>query len=80
MGNEWYLSEYLQKTYLHNKMLFFRQYPCTEEAHDHCELCWARFSKHPSDLQNGYYEPLSKSWVCSDCYNELASLFGWTVE
>lgn len=80
MDNDWYISEYEKKTYLHNKALTYIAYPGVEGAHDHCELCWARFSKYPSDLQKGYYEQISKSWICSDCYNELASLFGWTVD
>lgn len=80
MSKEWYISEYEQKTYLHNKVLSFQNFLCTKGDHNHCELCWARFSDHPSDLQNGYYEPLSKSWICSDCYNDFATLFGWSVE
>lgn len=80
MSNEWYLVEYERKTYLHKKVLSFKAFPGLEGEHDHCELCWARFSKYPGDLQNGYFEPLSKSWICADCYNELAPLFGWTVE
>ena len=80
MAKEWYLSLYTQKTYLHKKTLLFQRFLFAEGTHDHCELCWARFSKHPSDHQSGYYEPLSKSWICFDCYNELAPLFGWTVD
>lgn len=80
MSGEWYLHEYEDKTYLHKKVLSFKSFPGAEGTHDHCELCWARFSKYPGDLQSGYYEPVSKSWICSDCYNELAPLFGWTVE
>lgn len=80
MDNEWYLLEYENKTYLHKRVLYLKSFQGSEGIHDHCELCWARFSKHPSDLQNGYYEPVSKSWICSDCYGELASLFEWTVD
>ena len=79
MASEWYLSEYENKTYLHNKVLSFRQFSSSDGTHRHCELCWARFSNHPTDLQNGYYEPSSKSWICAYCYNELGALFGWTV-
>lgn len=80
MNKEWYLLEYERKTYLHNKVLSPRVFPCLDEMHDHCELCWARFSKHLDDLQNGYFEPTSKSWICPECYINYASLFGWTVE
>jgi hypothetical protein len=80
MDNGWYLLEYENKTYLHNKMLLNIPFLASDGTHDHCELCWARFSKHPIDFKNGYYEPKSKSWICPDCYRELAPLFGWTVE
>lgn len=80
MDKEWYLLEYENKTYLHKRVLSFKSFQGSEGTHDHCELCWARFSKHLSDLQNGYYEPMSKSWICSDCYGKLAPLFEWTVE
>lgn len=79
MDVEWYIREYEEKTYLHNKELYFQHFPCEEGNHDHCELCWARFSKYSTDFKIGYYEPLSKSWLCPDCYNELKSLFQWTL-
>jgi len=79
MNNEWYFLEYEEKTYLHNKVLCFKAFPGLEGEHAHCELCWARFSKHPHDLRNGYFEQLSNCWICSNCYDELATLFGWTV-
>lgn len=80
MGKDWYLSEYKRKAYLHHQVLSFRPFPCAEGTHDHCELCWARFSKAPEDLHCGYYERHSKSWICEDCFREAASLFGWTLE
>lgn len=80
MSNNWYLREYEEKTYLHKKKLIVKPFLGPKGAHDHCELCWARFSNNPGDLQNGYYEPISKSWICADCYNELESLFEWTTD
>lgn len=80
MGKEWYLVEYEEKTYLHNKRLAFLDFPCMPNFHDHCELCWARFSNLPDDLHNGYYESTSKSWICPSCFSELSPLFGWTVD
>lgn len=80
MDKAWFFSEHKDKPYLHNKVLSFKPFLGSKGTHDHCELCWARFSTHPVDLHSGYYEPLSKSWICSDCYNECAYLFGWTVE
>ena len=80
MNYDWYLDEYKKKVYLHNKKLSFRMFLASTGAHDHCELCWARFSSHPNDLQNGYYEDDTKSWICPECYNELSSLFGWIAD
>ena len=81
MSNEWYFVEYEEKTYLHNKVLSPETFLGEEKYdHTHCELCWATLSKYPCDFQNGYYEPISKSWICPNCYNEFAPLFGWTVE
>ena len=79
MAKEWYLLEYEQKTYLHKKELIAKSYPGTEGMHDHCELCWSRFSKYFEDLQSGYYESQSQSWICPDCYSKYASLFEWTI-
>ncbi len=79
MSNDWYLEEYKSKDYLHNKNLVYRTLSIAEGEHNHCELCWARFSNHPLDLHSGYYEVMSKSWICDDCYKEAAKLFNWTV-
>lgn len=78
MDEEWYMWSYRAKTYLHNKILELRPYE--SEDHDHCEICWARFSKHPDDMQNGYYEMSSNSWVCVDCYKSFKDLFRWEQE
>ena len=80
MENEWYLWAYETKTHLHNKVLSVKAFHGADGDHDHCEICWNTFSKHSCDLQEGYYEPQSKSWICPNCYNAFAPLFGWTVE
>lgn len=79
MANEWYLSEYQNKTYLHNKALSFRQFSSPDNTHRHCELCWARISNQETDHQRAYFEQMSRSWICPDCFNDLSSLFGWTI-
>ena len=80
MEKEWFLLEYERKPELHNKVFTFLDFPCRPNHHDHCELCWARFSRSKDDLKNGYYERLSLSWICPECYSDFASLFGWSVE
>ena len=80
MSNEWYLEEHKNKVYLHNKILVLKPYNGLEGTHNHCEVCWARISKYQCDLQRGYFEPESGSWICPECFDELASLFGWEIE
>ena len=79
MEKEWYVLEYERKDYLHNKRIFFQRYSGTNGNHRHCELCWNRFSGDAKDLQAGYYEPNSKSWICNDCYENYGKLFGWVA-
>ena len=80
MEEAWYIQEYQDKEYLHNIVLSEKEYTRELPAHDHCELCWARFSRHSTDHHNGYYDPGSNSWICNDCFRELVNLFGWHVE
>ena len=83
MSKEWYLLEYEDKTYLHNRVLVFRENPCTPghlNDHEHCELCWDRFGPLTDDLKKGYYEPISRSWICPNCFSSFSSLFGWTAD
>ena len=79
MPKEWYLLEYDRKPYLHDKAFTFQAFPCSPGHHDHCELCWARFSQHCTDQHAGYYEPNEKMWICVDCYEKYKNLFGWSV-
>lgn len=80
MEKEWYISEYERKIYLHNLKLRYRQFDSRERGHDHCELCWGRFSDYPDDLHFGYYAPTRKFWICPDCFKHYGTLFGWSAE
>ena len=80
MKKPWYIIAYEDNEHLHNKRLQLRKYACQSDQHEHCELCWARFSMHPNDLQSGYYEPDSQSWICATCYFDHKDLFQWTSE
>lgn len=79
MEKEWFLLEYERKPDLHNKVFTFLDFPCRPNHHDHCELCWARFSQHPTDQHTGYYEPDERMWICVDCFTKFKNLFGWSV-
>ena len=80
MEKPWYIQEYKDKEYLHNITLIAKEFTAELPDHDHCELCWARFSTHPEDHNRGYFDENSNSWICPDCFQELAILFGWQVE
>ena len=75
---EWYMEEYEEKTYLHKKELITKRFLAADGDHAHCELCWAKFSRYPGDLPDGYYEPDSRSWICGECFKQFHELFGWT--
>jgi len=77
---EWYIIAYDDNDHLHHVTLLKRPYiPETKGDHDHCEVCWDRFSEYEGDQHEGYFEPIRKSWICSKCYREFKDLFGWTV-
>ena len=78
MAEEWYMWYYNAKTFLHNKELTFTTFD--RDDHDHCEVCWATFSKYPEDNHFGYLEPISNCWVCKDCFDQFHELFGWTAK
>ena len=80
MQKEWYLFEYERKPYLRNKVLTWLTFPSKPDPnyHDHCELCWDRFSQHSADQHAGYYEHSEKIWICADCYDKYKELFGWS--
>ena len=56
------------KEYLHKKLLVLKSYEGSDGSHNHCEVCWARFSKYQCDHQYGYFEPMSSCWICPECF------------
>lgn len=80
MDKKWYIIEYEEKDYLHNKKLILRKFIDDGCDHEHCELCWNKFSNYSEDLHFGYFEPTSKSWICETCVNDFKELFRWTIE
>ena len=79
MEKPWYIEEYEEKDYLHDRKLQHREYLDKLPNHEHCELCWNRFSEYEEDLQSGYYEIESKSWICKNCYDNFKELFRWKL-
>lgn len=77
---DWQIREYEENPELHNKTLVFRSFDLKQGEHLHCELCWNRFSLHNEDLQIGYLEEETKSWICQECFDECGNLFGWKIK
>lgn len=48
--------------------------------HDHCEFCWARFSRGAADLHDGYSTEHRFRWVCATCFSDFRKQFGWKVK
>ena len=80
MEKNWQLEEYQQKQYLHDKLLVLKLYDGKDGEHEHCELCWDRFSLDPTDAHKGYFEEESKSWICEECFQDFRKLFGWKLK
>ena len=80
MEKPWYIKQYEDKDFLHSKTLIFKSFDYGDTEHRHCEICWTRFSNYVGDEHSGYYEPLSKSWICQSCFNDFNALFDWKNE
>ncbi len=74
---EWTEWEKVAKQYLFDAVLTRMEYPAEIAGHDHCELCWARFSNSPDDLQEGYYDKTNACWICDHCYTLFRKIFNW---
>lgn len=80
MKKPWYMEEYEEKTYLHNKHLDLCEFLLELPEHEHCELCWHCISRAECDDLFGYYEKESKSWICQNCVKKFKDLFHWTID
>jgi len=76
MKRDWRLEIY--SGFLNNKTFEFRKYRPVEtnNDHDHCELCFKRFSYTvDNDLKEGYayYNELTNqtNWICKKCFNDF---------
>ena len=56
------------------KELTFRKSFFDNNEHAHCEFCWKKFSKEPSDLHSGYCSVDKKFWICENCFNDFKNL------
>ena len=69
------------KRYLIGKTLYTKQFmPSFPAEYAVCVFCWAQFSGFEEDLQYGFYEQESESWVCSHCFDMFAKEFRWITK
>jgi len=77
--NDWRLSgnhDYLKgKSF---KRVSFPFYSMSD--HEHCELCWGKFSNFQEDLHVGYCHIERNQWICETCFEDFKSMFDWTCE
>jgi len=68
-----------QKGYLSGATLIWQSYKPNGpyNDHDHCEFCMTKFGKGINDLHQGYSTEDGEVWICSQCYSDFNSLFGW---
>jgi hypothetical protein len=57
--------------------------PTKDWDHDHCALCWAKFSKDEvlDALRDGLKieRPTNDEWICERCFADFSDRFGWSV-
>ncbi len=80
MSDDWRIQG--QERYLHGATLVRKQYkaPRADWDHDHCEFCWAKFSKCVNELEVGYATLDERHWICETCFRDFQERFGWTVQ
>lgn len=85
MKRDWRLEIY--NGFLNNKTFEFRKYRSVEtnNDHDHCELCFKRFSYTvDNDLKQGYayYNELTNqtNWICEKCFNDFKEELGLKIK
>ncbi len=80
MSDDWRLTN--QEAYLQNAVLIKAEYTAWSDKweHDHCEFCWAKFSKRDGDLHEGYCTKDRYRWICPACFEDFKARFHLIVE
>ncbi|MBQ6947966.1 MAG: hypothetical protein IJN42_07950 [Clostridia bacterium] len=71
-----------QEMYLKDRELIYMKFNpsiCFEDYRQ-CEFCGDIFDEDPDNLLNAYREPVSRTWICEECYNDFKPYFNWTVK
>jgi len=78
MSSDWRING--DQQYLYGKTLKKTTFEKTvKNDHEHCELCWEKFSNDDGDAHNGYCTMDNYYWICEDCFNDFCGLFDWTI-
>ena len=78
--NDWRLTN--QLSFLYEKAVVKKMYvaPSQEWEHDHCAFCCDKFAEKGIDgLQEGYYVPDTKDWICDRCFDDFKEMFEWRL-
>ncbi len=69
------------KGYLIGKTVCQKRFiPTFPAEYSVCVFCWTQFSGFEEDLQEGFWEQDSESWICPRCLDRYAKPFGWNVK
>ena len=80
MQNDWRLHG--QESFLMGVTMVHQPWKPSDPQndHDHCEFCWARFSRYAADLHVGYSTEDRCRWVCEQCFHDFQRKFSWRVK
>lgn len=80
MNGDWRLTN--QEAYLQNAVLIKAEYTAWSDKweHDHCEFCWAKFSRNDGDLREGYCTKDRYRWICPACFEDFKAQFHFIIE
>ena len=68
------------KEYLIGKTILQKSFhPTFPTEYEVCVFCWAQFSGFEEDLQEGFCEPDTNSWICPRCLDRYTNAFEWNV-
>ena len=79
MNNDWRINDH--QKYLHGialKKTTFKE--SAKNDHEHCELCWEKFSNNDGDAHEGYCTLNNYYWICEECFKDFCDLFNWTIQ
>ena len=70
----------LNVTYL-DGLVFEKKFfvPNSNNDHEHCVICWDKFSMDCENLHEGYCSLDSMHWLCDECFKKYKTVYGWSL-